>query len=133
MGRHDRAVAEVERARELNPISLHFRAHVGLVLVLARRYDEAVGVLQKMLEIDQDFKDAHIYLGYAYAGKGMYPEAIAAYQYAVKLEDELGTQIYLGAAYARAGQREKAQAILKRALRSKEYVSPGELAVLYVH
>ncbi len=40
-------------------------------------------------------------------------------------------QIYLGEAYARNGEREKAQAILKQMQTTKEYVSPGELAILY--
>ena len=63
----------------------------------------------------------------------MYREAIAEYQQAIKLgADTTGTQIYLGEAYAKAGERERAQAILKRLETSKEYVSPGELAVLYL-
>jgi adenylate cyclase len=39
--------------------------------------------------------------------------------------------LYLGAFYAKAGERKKAQEILKRLETSKEYVSPGELTVLY--
>jgi Flp pilus assembly protein TadD len=62
----------------------------------------------------------------------MYPEAIAEFQEAVRLDGDTPTaQIYLGSAYARAGKREKAQAILKQLETSKEYVAPGELAVLY--
>ena len=62
----------------------------------------------------------------------MYPEAVAFYQEAIKLGDNSPSiQVYLGATYAKAGEREKAQAILKRLQTSKEYVSPGELAVLY--
>lgn len=75
----------------------------------------------------------YLTLGYAYAGKGMHSNAIAAYQEAIKLGDETPSlQIHLGAAHADAGRREQAQAILKRLETSKAYVSPGELAVLYV-
>jgi tetratricopeptide (TPR) repeat protein len=65
--------------------------------------------------------------------KGMYAEAISAYQQAIKTggDNTAGAQIYLGAACAKAGEREKAQAILKRLQTSEEYVSPGELAILY--
>ena len=134
MRQHDQALAEMERARELDPLSLRFKANVGLVLFLARRYDEAVDVLQSTLAMDQSFGEAQTHLALTYAAKGMYPEAIAAYQEAVKLGDDLGlsTQIHLGAAYARAGQREKAQAILRRLLASKEYVSSGLLPILYI-
>ena len=62
----------------------------------------------------------------------MYPEGIAAYQESIRLgENSPSLQIYLGHAYAKTGERRKAQAILKRLEQSEEYVSPGELAILY--
>jgi tetratricopeptide (TPR) repeat protein len=82
--------------------------------------------------MDQNFAGAHYALAGAYAGKGMYREAIAEYQEMIKLGGDTPTdQIYLGSFYAKAGERGKAQEILKRLQPSKEYVSPGELAVLY--
>jgi tetratricopeptide (TPR) repeat protein len=63
----------------------------------------------------------------------MYPEAIASYQETIKMGgDNPSLQIYLGAAYALAGARKKAQEILKRLQASVGYVSPGELAVLFI-
>lgn len=133
MRQHDEAVAEIERARELNPLSLRFNANVGLVLFLARRYDEGISVLQNTLAMDNSAGETQAFLGQTYAAKGMYVEAIAAYQEAIKLGDDLGlsTEIHLGAAYAMAGQPEKARVILKRLQTSKEYVSPGLLPILY--
>ena len=131
-GRHEQSIAESKRSRELDPLSLPFSADMGFNLVFARRYDEAIESLKKALELDQNLTQAHIYLGYAYAAKGMYAEAIAEYQTAIQKEDSSSTQIYLGAAYAKFGEREKADAILKRLQTSKEYVSPGELPVLYI-
>src|SRR6266542_4115563 len=62
----------------------------------------------------------------------MYAEAIAAFQQSIKKgRDNTSDQIFLGAAYAKAGERGKASAILKRLETTKEYVSPGELAILY--
>ena len=69
---------------------------------------------------------------YAYLHKGMYREAIDGFEEAIQGGDNPSDQIYLGAAYAKAGEREKAQAILKKLETRKEYVSPGELPVLYV-
>ena len=46
--------------------------------------------------------------------------------------DSSSTQCYLGYALAQAGQRRAAEAILKQLETSKEYVSPAELALLYV-
>ena len=62
----------------------------------------------------------------------MYRDAVAAYQKAIEIGgDTTSREIFLGAAYARGGEREKALEILKRLRASKEYVSPGELAILY--
>jgi tetratricopeptide (TPR) repeat protein len=131
-GRYDEAIAEAKRARELDPLSLERSAHVAVCLTVARRYDEAIEFSRKTLEMDQNFAGAHYALAGAYAGKGMYREAIAEYQEMIKLGGDTPTdQIYLGSFYAKAGERGKAQEILKRLQTSKEYVSPGELAVLY--
>ncbi|MCA1637579.1 MAG: protein kinase [Acidobacteria bacterium] len=132
VGRHDEAVAEAKRARELDPLSLPTNRGVGYRLYHARRYDEAIEVLQKTIEMDPNYDSAYVIMGYAYTGKGQFKEAIAAYQEAIRLGDKSSSvQIYLGEAYARNGEREKAQAILKQMQTTKEYVSPGELAILY--
>ena len=82
--------------------------------------------------MDSNFAPGHAGVAFSYAGKGMYREAINEYQEAIKLGgDSPSDQIYLGAFYAKAGERRKAQEILKRLETSKEYVSPGELTVLY--
>ena len=39
---------------------------------------------------------------------------------------------YLGYAYAKSGKRDEALAILNKLKTTKEYVSPAELAILYV-
>ena len=54
-------------------------------LLLARQNDQVIEAAKKMLELDQDQIGAHNLLGYAYAAKGQYAEAIAAYQKAIKL------------------------------------------------
>lgn len=131
-GRHDEAIAEAKRARELDPVVLSANASVGYRLCFARRYDEAIAELNKVLEMDADYDFTQLVLGYAYSGKGMYKEAIAAYQEAVRLGDDTpSTRIYLGAAYAKAGEIDKANEILRTLLTGKDYVSPGELAVLH--
>jgi len=86
-----------------------------------------------MLELDKKNIPAYYTLGFCYAAKGMYQEVIANYQEATRLSgSSSGSQIYLGTAYARSGEREKALDILKQSETSKEYVSPNELAVLYI-
>ena len=52
----------------------------GIILYFARRYDEAIQVFQNVIKMQPDYAIAHVYLGYTYAAKGQYAEAIAAYQ-----------------------------------------------------
>ena len=131
VGRHDEAVAATIRGRELDPLAPLASTVIGYRLFHARRYDEAIDTLTR--ELDQRVPLTAVVLGYAYVAKGMYKEAIAAYRLAIERGDNTpSTQIYLGAAYAQAGDRQQAQAILKRLEMGKAYVSPGELAVLYV-
>lgn len=79
-----------------------------------------------------DYSEAHTFLGYTYAAKGMYTEAIAAYQKQMSIDAETTTnQAYLGYAYAMMGKRDEALKILDKLKTTKEYVSPAELAILY--
>jgi len=133
MGRHDQAIIEIKHARELDPLSTPVNTHVGHRLFYARRYDEAIEALKRTLELTKTYPLTHIVLGYVYTEKGMYREAISAYEEAIKMGGVgPSIQISLGDAYAKAGERKRAQAILKRLQTSESYVSPGELATLYV-
>jgi serine/threonine-protein kinase len=132
MCRHDEAIAEAMRARELDPLSLSANRILGYRLYHARRYDEAIEVFKKIIEMDPNYDSAYVLMAYAYTAKGQFKEAINAYQEAIRLGDKsTSVQVYLGEAYVGNGEREKAQTILKQLQTTKEYVSPGELAVLY--
>ncbi|MBA3319992.1 MAG: winged helix-turn-helix domain-containing protein [Pyrinomonadaceae bacterium] len=133
MGRHTEALDENERAQELDPLRLGLRRQEASFLYLARRYDEALEKQQQAVKMESDFRYSHFNLGLMYAAKGMYEQAINEYQEFISIEGETtNSQIYLGYALAMSGKRSEAQAILDKLMRTKEYVSPAELAVLYV-
>ena len=133
MGRHDQAIAEIKRARELDPLSTSAQANVGYMLYFARQYGQAVEQLKKTLEMDKNFGFAHLMLGYTYDAMGQHNEAVAEYEESIRLQgDNTSSQCYLGYALAKAGRRNDAEALRKRLETTKEYVSPAELAVLYV-
>ena len=132
MGRFDEALAENKRAQELDPLRPSVKGQEAIILFFARRYDEAIRQLQNTLEIDANNFVARGYLGYAYAAQGKYAEAIAEYQKVIPLVGENASiQCYLGYAYAKSGKRAEALAILDKLKRTKEYVSPAELADFY--
>ena len=85
MGRHQEAIAEIRRAKEINPFSLIINAVEVSVLCIAREYDQGISQGQKALEMDPHFAEVYGYLKRCYEQKGMYREAIAARQMRRKL------------------------------------------------
>ena len=85
MGRHQEAIAEIRRAREVNPLSLIINAVEVSVLCIAREYDQGISQGRKALEMDPHFAEVYGYLKRCYDQKGMYKEAIAAQQMRRKL------------------------------------------------
>jgi serine/threonine-protein kinase len=133
MGRTAEALAENKRAQELDPLRISLKSGKAIILYFGQQYDEAIQVFQNVIKLQPDYAAAHLILGDTYAAKGRYEEAIAEYQKYISLNGETtSTLCYLGCAYAKSGKRNEALAILKKLKTTKEYVSPAELAVLYV-
>ena len=61
-GRFPEALAEIERARELDPTSNSILADKGLILLDAQREPEAVAVLKQVEATDPSFLSSHRYL-----------------------------------------------------------------------
>jgi len=76
-GRFDEAVEVMNRARELDPLSLFMNARVGMAFYYARRYDEAKAILETTLEVDPSFGQARYFLSLVYSMEERYEEAIA--------------------------------------------------------
>jgi len=75
-GREQEALAEINRAHQLDPQSLAISVEVGTVYIDARRFDEAIVVCKKVANENPTFADAHTCLASAYWGKHMYPQVI---------------------------------------------------------
>ena len=104
-------------------------------LYWARRVEEALAEARRTVEDFPDYGFAHEWLSYAYDLNGMYPEALAAQQEAVRLIGgiDVNRKALLGRAQARAGQHSDALETLNELLRLQEttYVHPVLFA--YVH
>jgi len=134
-GRNDEAIAEIRKAESLDPLSLITGADVATLLVIARRYDEAIEHAKKTIELGPDFAVSHFALGMAYEQKGQSGGAIAAFQKAVEFSGgNTAFKSNLAHAYAVAGRRSDAVAILNELKdRSKhEFLNPSEIALIYV-
>ncbi|MGA9544004.1 MAG: winged helix-turn-helix domain-containing protein [Candidatus Sulfotelmatobacter sp.] len=71
-GRHEEATAELERARELDPLSLIINADAGFGYYLAARYEPALQAYRKVLAVNPNFIPVHFYLAKYYRQTGQY-------------------------------------------------------------
>jgi serine/threonine protein kinase len=79
-GREQEALAEANRAHQLDPLSPIISARVGLIHIWARQYDEGIAVCQKLANENPTFATAHLCLAFGYWGKRMYPQVIAEWK-----------------------------------------------------
>jgi adenylate cyclase len=75
-GREQEALAEANRAHELDPLSPVINHLVGLEHIFARQYDEGIAVLKQVATENPTFAQGHYWLGYAYWAKRLYPQTI---------------------------------------------------------
>jgi Predicted integral membrane protein len=134
MGRFEEALAEIEKARELDPLSLAINIGVGHVLYLSGQYDRAIEEYKKAVELDPNFMATHVWFGRPYLEMGMFAEAIAELETAVSLSgDSVIALAMLGHSLASSGQNSQAMQILEK-LEEKsrsQYVPSYWIAVIY--
>jgi tetratricopeptide (TPR) repeat protein len=125
----------MQKARELDPLSVIINMNLAWVFYFNRQYDEAIAQGQKTLELDPNYYATHWIVGQGYRQKGMHEEAIAEFQKSVNLSG--GHPIYraaLGHAYAVAGRRDDAVKIINelKDLSTRTYFPPYFIALIYV-
>lgn len=76
LGRFDEAFREMQRARELDPLSLIIQVDNGVFLYFSRQYHRAIAQFRAVLDLDPDFPRAHI-IAYAYVQQGLFADALA--------------------------------------------------------
>jgi len=79
-GREQEALAEINRAHQLDPLSPIITRVIGSIRVSARQYDEAISVCKELENENPTFATAHDCLAYAYWGKHMYPSVITEWK-----------------------------------------------------
>jgi TolB-like protein/DNA-binding winged helix-turn-helix (wHTH) protein/Flp pilus assembly protein TadD len=77
LGRHDEAIAEIQKAIELDPLSPYFQSFSGRTYVLAHRYDDALAQLKRSGEMNPNVAINHVRLSHLYAHLRRYQDAIA--------------------------------------------------------
>jgi TolB-like protein/Tfp pilus assembly protein PilF len=137
LGRHKEAIAEINRAHELDPLSPVIARVLGGTLADAGQYDQGIAVCKKLTEDNPTFAIAHDCLFYIYWYKHMYPQAVEEWSSYGRLS---GSAVFMENAGAlehgfRAGgwPRGLAEVIAVQENRRKNggYVSAFEIARFY--
>jgi TolB-like protein len=133
IGQAERAITELERARELDPLSLPINGTLGRAYRDARRYQESLDQCRKTLDLDSDFAVGHWCLGVSNVALKRYAEAVTEMKRAYALGATPLDAYGLGYAYAMAGNRSNAQAIIEKLKRSsgRSYVPAYFIASIY--
>lgn len=132
---NDQAIAEMEKAKDLDPLSLIIGADLAEDFLIAHRPDEAIQEARKAIEMDSNFALAHYQLGLAFVFVHKYNDGLEELQRAVKLSGGNTASISgLAYAYALSGRNSAAEVILKD-LKSRPNASISnapEIALVYV-
>jgi TolB-like protein/DNA-binding winged helix-turn-helix (wHTH) protein len=76
MGRMSEAIAENQRALELDPLSLPINNFMGMTYMFAENYEKAYQQFQHTIAMDPTFPLAHLYFSWLLTTMGKYEESI---------------------------------------------------------
>jgi TolB-like protein/DNA-binding winged helix-turn-helix (wHTH) protein/Flp pilus assembly protein TadD len=135
LGRNGEALAQVEKAENLDPLSLIISSDLAEELLIAHRYDEAEKQTRKTINMDRFFAPAHYVMGATLVQKQRYDEAIAELRKATELsEGSTAFNANLAYAYAASGRRTEAVKILDDLKNQSKhgFSNAPEIALVYV-
>jgi tetratricopeptide (TPR) repeat protein len=134
-GRLEEAISEIEHALESDPLSLLTQAWLGVMLVLAHKWDLAIDQAHVLLQLDSSAVWGHFVMGVAYRGKKMFEKAITAQRMAAEVSGDASPMIgWLGLALGLGGNAAEARYWLDclYAKAAKGYVPPTSFAWIYL-
>jgi TolB-like protein/Flp pilus assembly protein TadD len=133
LARVEEAEREMERAMELDPLSLIIHMETAWNSYMARHYEQSVDRALRTLEIEPQFMPAYNILGLAYEQMGKYKEAFRALQKARAGENPIGLASLVHA-YGQSGRKTDARKILKGlySVARRRYVPPYSMALAYL-
>ncbi len=122
-GRHEEAIAAMETARRLDPLSAAVNGDVGWYFYMARRYDEAIACYRRTLDLEPRLRWVQAFLVDAYARAGRWSEAR---QEALRAMRDGGAPADDLERVSRGGAREGVREFWKLAARRGETSNPPD-------
>ena len=114
LGHAEEAIREITAALSYDPMSGVLNAARAFVLMLSRRYDACIEQVLTAIEVDPNMTLSYWTMGVAYEQKGMYEEAVSAYEKCLSLGGAIGySKAFIAHAYGKSGDRSKALQALR--------------------
>jgi len=132
-GRLNEALAEIERALELDPLALYYRFGRAYLLMFVGRDEEAAISARQTFDRDPEYFLAQFILSFVLARLGHANEAVALAERALQVHGRYSMSLLVaGAVYATAGRREAAEKILAElaAMAANSYSAAGAMALV---
>lgn len=139
MSRWDEAIAQAQKAQELDPLSVVTNKTLGATYYYAGKYDAAIAQYRKAIEIDPNYAEAHDLLADAYAKKGLYKQAIAEEEIFLKLAGDEAGATELARDFASHGYQQAKKLQFQRTLdyynelAKNQNVTPMTFATIYAN
>jgi TolB-like protein/DNA-binding winged helix-turn-helix (wHTH) protein/Tfp pilus assembly protein PilF len=133
-GRHEEALAEIQRAQELDPLSLIITSVHGWIHYENRQFDQATNYFSKTLEMDPQYVPALLDLGACYLRLGDTQKAMDEFQKARAAGGDTSRILAdLAQGDALAGQKASAYKILEQIEQPSNgrFVSSWDLSFVY--
>jgi len=135
VGRHEEAIASVQRAVECDPLSPVVNCYLGIARGFGGQFDLAIRQLNLAIELDPNYYRPYMFLGRVLSESDHHAEAITAFQKALSLNpDNLEALAFLGGEMASLGNREGALEVLMKVRATEDRFEPAILiAIIYAN
>ncbi len=131
MGRHEEAIAETMRLRDLDPVGSS-AVDLAATYYNVRRFDDALATLRLATDLDPASPSPWAWIGIVRGARGEFKLALEAIDKAVRLGDSsAATQCYYIFGLARTGSTAQARRILADLEKPGAMVPPSSLAIAY--
>ena len=131
-GRFEDALAEIEKAQELDPLSAVLDTNECEILYNARQFQRAIDHCHMAMERNPQFFQTRRILGEAYVATGRFQEAISQFETALSLGGGVAVEGKLGHVHAISGNRSRATEILRGLEQLGQIETFFDIAVIYV-
>ncbi|MBX7173581.1 MAG: winged helix-turn-helix domain-containing protein [Pyrinomonadaceae bacterium] len=128
-GRREEALAQLEKAKKINPINV-----IGAnILYRTGEYDRAIAESKKALELNPNRITSLQWIAMSYEAKGMYEEALTYFEKARQVEDTPELKAFEARTQALIGNKDQAKTTIEelKIIAQQRYVSPFYIAVIY--